>query len=287
MKQVTETNLRMPSLSIIIPTCNRPRQLARCLESLGSQPEIIVTDDSCDDTTRQLIAEQFPAVRWTPGPRRGPAANRNHGARQATGEWLAFVDDDCEPQPGWIGSLAAAASDSDVVEGRTLAPGASDSPFEEHIENPRGGLLWSCNLAVRRDVFQRLHGFDEDFAIAGGEDMEFAWRVQKAGLRVHFAPVALVHHPPRYIGWGGLWRRLWTVRWMSLYRVKTGQSKSLPATAAREFVNLLRTTTHLFSKPEPGRWRRRSFAVCWRALTFPLVLPWILYWEHRYRAQFR
>lgn len=274
-------------LSIIIPTCHRPDGLARCLRFLDSAPEIIVTDDSQDDASRDLVAREFPTVRWFAGPRRGPAANRNHGARQASGAWLAFVDDDCEPQPGWIEALLDTATDADVVEGRTLAPGAIDSPFEEHIENPHGGLLWTCNLAVRRAVFERLRGFDEDFAIAGGEDMEFAWRVAQAGLRVHFAPDALVHHPPRPVGWLGLWKRVWTVRWMSLYRVKTGQSKPLPATALREFVNLLRSAAHLVTKPEPGRWRRRTFALCWRGLTFPLVLPWILYWEHRYRVQFR
>jgi GT2 family glycosyltransferase len=275
------------NLTVIIPACERPEALARCLHALPAADDIIVTDDSTSSTVRELIARDFPRVRWMAGPRRGPAANRNGAAAAAGGEWLVFVDDDCEPQPGWLEAIAAATGDADVIEGRTLAPGATDSPFEEHIENLHGGVLWSCNLAVRREVFERLRGFDEDFAIAGGEDMEFAWRVQRAGLRVRFAPDALVHHPPRHIGWAGLWRRQWTVRWMSLYRVKTGQSQPLLTTAVREFVNLLRTAAHLFSKPEPGRWRRRTFAVCWRGLAFPLTLPWILYWEHRYRTQFR
>ncbi len=276
-----------PTFSIIIPTCHRPDDLARCLHSLNSSAEVIVTDDSRDEATCHLIERDFPTIRWIPGPRRGPATNRNHGARHARGEWLAFLDDDCEPQPGWIEALAAATTGADVIEGRTVAPGAKDTPFEEHIENTDGNVLWSCNLAIRRELFERLGGFDEDFAIAGGEDMELAWRIRQAGLRVTFARDALVHHPPRWIGWRGLWRRLWDIRWMSLYRVKTGQSQSWPATAAREFVNLLRSAKHLVTKPEPGRWRRRTFAVCWRGVTFPIVLPWILYWEHRYRAQFR
>lgn len=270
-------------LTVVVPTCERPAALARCLRALPRDADVIVTDDSPDAATRSMIECDFPHVRWIAGPRRGPAANRNHGARAATGDWIAFVDDDCIPQPGWLDALAAAARDADVVEGRTFAPGATDSPFEEHVENPRGGVMWSCNLAVRHETFVKLGGFDEDFAEAGGEDMEFAWRVTRAGLRVRFAPEALMHHPPRHIGWSGLWRRLWTVRWMALYRLKTGQSAALPLIAAREVLNLLRSTSHLITRPEPGRWRQRTFAVCWRWLTLPLALPWVLLWEVRFR----
>jgi GT2 family glycosyltransferase len=271
--------------SVVIPTCNRPVLLTQCLRGLtGEDAEIIITDDGSDEAAHALLAQEFPEARWFAGPRRGPAANRNNGARVAAGEWLVFIDDDCEPQPGWLTAFAAAADGADVLEGRTLAPGAQDSPFEEHVENVRGGVLWSCNLAVRRDVFERLGGFDEDFREAGGEDMEFAWRVTRAGLRVSFAPNAAVHHPPRAIGWSGLWRRTWMIRWMSLYRIKTSQAHSLPMAAFDELLLLLRITGQLVTRPD-ARWpRRQYFNVFWRWLTFPVVLPWILYWEHRFRS---
>ena len=210
------------------------------------------------------------------------AANRNHGARLARSEWLAFTDDDCLPQPGWLEALAAMAIDADVIEGRTQTPGAVDSPFEEHVENEHGGVLWSCNFAVRREVFERLGGFDEDFREAGGEDMEFAWRVQRAGLRVRFAPDALVHHPPRLIGWRGLWRRTWMIRWMSLYRLKTGQLRSLPVAMTDEVTLLFRITSQLLSRPDAQWPRRQYFSVAWRWFTFPLVLPYILFWNWRF-----
>lgn len=263
----------MPDFTVVIPTCQRPDSLAHCLRALPADARVIVSDDS-----------PTPDPRWLAGPRRGPAANRNHGARAATSEWIAFIDDDCEPQPGWLDALAAASSDADVIEGRTLAPGATDSPFEEHVENERGGSLWSCNLAVRRAAFEQLGGFDEDFAEAGGEDMEFAWRVARAGLRVRFAPQALVHHPPRHIGWRGLWRRTWMIRWMPLYRRKTGTSRPLPIVALQEVAGLLRTTLHFVTRPQPERRRRQAFTVGWRWLTFPLVLPYVLYWEWHYRS---
>jgi len=271
------------TFTVVIPAYQRPQTLARCLRALPPEAAIIVSDDSRDDTIRELIAREFPSVRWTPGPRRGPAANRNPGASLAATEWIAFIDDDCEPQTGWLSALERSAADADVIEGLTLAPGATDSPFEEHVENPQGGNLWSCNLAVRRDVFQKLNGFDEDFLVAGGEDMEFAWRVQHTGLRVRFAPAALVHHPPRFMGWRGLWRRTWMIHWSRLFLLKTGQSRPLPAAALQECIDLLRVTAQLVARPDRRHPKRHLFAVCWRWLTFPLVLPYTLYWDWRFR----
>ena len=277
--------MNVASFTVIVPTFRRPATLARCLAALRDAPDIVVTDDAADPATRDLLERDFPKVRWTVAPGHGPAANRNHGAKAARGEWLAFVDDDCEPQSGWLEALARAAGEADVVEGRTVAPGAHDSPFEELVENENGGVLWSCNLAVRREVFERLGGFDEDFREAGGEDMEFAWRVTRAGWRVRFAPDALVHHPPRRIGWRGLWRRTWMIRWMSLYRLKTDQARSWPAAIIDEVILLLRITVQLLTRPD-ARWPRRQwFNVAWRWLTFPVVLPWILYWDRRFRTR--
>ena len=269
--------------SVIIPTCHRPASLAHCLHGLaGDEAEVIVSDDSRDEETRLLIEREFPRVRWLAGPRRGPAANRNCGAHAATGDWLAFIDDDCEPQPGWLAAIADVTGDADVVEGRTLAPGARDSLLEEHVENLHGGVLWSCNLAVHRAAFEQLGGFDEDFLEAGGEDMEFAWRIARAGLRIRFAPEAPVYHPPRRIGWSGLWRRTWMIRWMSLYHLKTGPARSLPRALFDEIVLLLRLTVQLVTKRD-SRWPRRQwFAVAWRWFTFPLVLPYVLYWHWRF-----
>jgi len=175
------------------------------------------------------------------------------------------------------------ADETDVLEGCTLAPGASDSPFEEQVENRHGGLLWSCNLAVRRELYFRLGGFDADFTEAAGEDMEFAWRLQHAGVRIRFVPDAVVHHPPRRIALVGLWKRMFMIRWMALYRAKTGQIRSLPGTVSHECLDLLRITSHLATRFEPGSWRRQTFHVVQRWITFPIVLPYFLYWTERFR----
>ena len=287
-------------LSVVIPTFRRPDSLAACLECIERQTlprekfEVIVTDDAGDAATRDLVKQKFPWVQWTRGPGRGPAANRNHGASLAKGEWLAFVDDDCLPATGWLNAIGS-QTDVDVIEGKTVCPDARDTPFQERVENLRGGCYWSCNLAVRRFVFERLGGFDEDFLDAGGEDMEFAWRIAKNNLHTRFVAAAQVAHPARAISWEQIWWRTWLIRWMVLYRLKTGQSVPLRASwftvliaaVKREIANLLRTSLRIFVDFDPKLWRTNLFRQFWQWLTFPLVLPWVLVWEIRFRNALR
>lgn len=292
---------RRSRCSVVVPTCHRPDRLAVCLERLapGGQTlgvgdyEVIVTDDSRDLTSREVVREGFPWAKWVPGPRRGPAANRNHGAREASGEWLVFVDDDCQPEPRWLEELTAAlwSGAAEVVEGRTICPGKRDDPFQEQVENLNGGVFWSCNLGLSRDAFVGLGGFDEDFSEAGGEDMEFAWRIRARGLRTRFAAEAVVLHPPRRVTWGGLWWRTWMIRWMPLYWIKTGQAPPLEAGPVRVYAHLVgrtlgdwaRTTVHLLRRGEREGWRRRWFFQLWKGATLPLVLPYLCFWESRFR----
>src|SRR5260221_10177556 len=92
-------------ISVIIPTCNRNDLLGKCLEKLQygiqnlsmDEYEVIVSDDGIGNAAKEFIATSFPWAKWVEGPKRGPAANRNNGAKHAEGEWLVFVDDDVIP----------------------------------------------------------------------------------------------------------------------------------------------------------------------------------------------
>jgi len=180
--------------SIIIPTYKRQDALSLCLNGVehyfqpgaqarfGHQVEVVVTDDAHETSVQSLLAHRYPWCHYIQGPRRGPAANRNHGARHATGEWLVFTDDDCLPQPGWIEAYAALADQVDLLEGRTSAAGTRMRVDEECPINETGGFLWSCNFAIRRTVFLALGGFNEDFPAAAMEDVELNLRASKAGL---------------------------------------------------------------------------------------------------------
>jgi len=203
-----------PVFSVIIPAYVRPEKISLCLDRIapGAQTypadkyEVIVTDDSPNNTIRDLVKRRFSWVQWTAGPRRGPASNRNHGASAAQGEWLAFTDDDCLPELGWLSAFAATMEKMDALEGRTYADRPRQSLGEFAPENKNGGFWWSCNIAVRKEFFQQLGGFDEGFPFASMEDVDFAQRMKEAHARQKFVPQAGVCHPWRDIGgFRGMW----------------------------------------------------------------------------------
>ncbi len=193
-------------ISVVIPTRHRNDLLARCLRRLapGEQSltsdkyEVVVTDDGRASTAEAMVRAEFPWARWTAGPGRGPAANRNHGVRLARGGWVAFTDDDCVPGPGWLAAYAAAAGGgADVLEGRTTCEaGIRDCRHEAPI-NLTGGNLWSCNMMIRRDVFEAVGGFDERFPMPAAEDIDLHVRLVEAGHPPRFVAGAAVDHPPR------------------------------------------------------------------------------------------
>lgn len=217
------------TISVIIPTFRRPDDLLACLEGLRpylpsataqepsfpspgnlSVSDIIVSDDARDPNLRTTLAERFPSVTWLPGPQRGPAANRNHGAGQASGDWLVFLDDDCLPQPGWLEGFAEALRlqpHLQILEGRTCSDRQRLRHDEEAPVNETGGYLWSCNLAIRKACFVALNGFDESFPHAAMEDVDFRARLRKAGFSVAFVPAATVVHPWRILQTASLHRR--------------------------------------------------------------------------------
>ena len=198
------------SFSIIVPTRDRNAQLEQCLvrivsdvQNVAHDHEIIVTDDSPAQTAKVLIDDLFPSVQWIAGPRRGPAANRNAGAAMARGRFLVFIDDDCLPDPGLLDGYTRAISDDvSVYEGRITCRDGIVSPRQTAPINLTGGLLWSCNFAIRRDTFRDLGGFDERFPIAHLEDADLRDRLLAAGYLIHFVPEASVDHPARMLPWG-------------------------------------------------------------------------------------
>ncbi|CAN5414758.1 glycosyltransferase [soil metagenome] len=199
-------------ISVVIPTYHRNDLLARCLERLApgrqrldaASYEVIVTDDGKNSTAEALVRETFPWVKWVQGPQRGPAANRNNGARHATAEWIAFLDDDCVASDDWLAAYRNAIDDKAVIyEGRTTCNAGCHPLWEEAPINLNGGNLWSCNIMVHRRVMQELNGFDEKFPSPAMEDIDFQQRALGAGLAIKFVAQAVVDHPPRP-------RKFWT-----------------------------------------------------------------------------
>ena len=200
-----------PYFSVIVPTRDRNELLARCLEQLApaaqsftGEYEVVVSDDSPTRAAKPLIEGTFPFARWVEGTRRGPAANRNAGASTASGTYLVFVDDDCIPEHDLLAGYASAIVEGVAVyEGRITCKAGIDSPRKTSPVNLAGGTLWSCNFAIRHDVFERLGGFDERFPIAHLEDADLRDRILDAGMSIAFVGGASVDHPARMLPWGG------------------------------------------------------------------------------------
>lgn len=193
-------------ISVVIPTCHRNDLLAKCLDCLApgvqtlpaDQYEVIVTDDGSRSTAEKMVAEHYPWAKWTQGPQKGPAANRNHGASLAAANWLAFTDDDCLCDSVWLGSLSGEIENgARVVEGRTISRNFPDSPYFEAPWNEKGGCLWSCNFAISSELFKSLGAFDEMFPMAACEDVDLRKRIEKQGIPIVFSEHAVVDHPAR------------------------------------------------------------------------------------------
>jgi GT2 family glycosyltransferase len=199
-----------PRISVVIPTRHRPASLTSCLERLApshqtidaSQYEVVVADDGDTGDARALLQERFPWAKYAAGPRRGPASNRNAGVRASRGEWIAFTDDDTLPDRDWLEQLLAASHGVEAVEGRTVCRIGVRSPREHAPVNEAGGRWWTSNLAMRRDAFDRIGGFDERYRVPHMEDADLRERAFAAAIPWRFAPQAIVDHPPRRERWG-------------------------------------------------------------------------------------
>jgi glycosyltransferase involved in cell wall biosynthesis len=193
----------MRSISVVIPARNAERTLPQQLDALARQTvdaawEVVVADNGSTDRTR-TVAESFAArmhIHVVDASGAGGAgAARNIGARAAQGHLLLFTDADDVVAPGWIAAYARA-----------------DSMFATGPVPPwRGDFSWSnitgvaasppillrfrpyaagSNLAVSRDVFMELRGFDESYL--AGEDVEFSWRAQLRGVDLAYVHDAVV-----------------------------------------------------------------------------------------------
>jgi glycosyltransferase involved in cell wall biosynthesis len=213
---VTEHNIA-PLISVVVATRNRSALLSRLLTSLQSLTypnweALIVDDGSTDDT--ETVVERFRAagipVRYLYQPWGKMGAARNRGITHARGRFIAFTDDDCTIDPGWLDALHQAFHvhpDALGVQGRTVTRHAEMTPFTRQVEQLAGGQPYrTCNIAYRREVLEDLGGFDTH--LIRGEDVVMGVRVLERGP-IAFAPEALVCHPPRPKEWAG--RRAWRI----------------------------------------------------------------------------
>ena len=165
--------------------------------------EVIVSDDGRQSTAQSLVEKEFSGFRWIEGPKKGPAANRNKAVKNAHGEYIVFVDDDCLPDKEWLAAYASALSpDIEVYEGRTTCMEGICSPLQQSPTNDKGGYLWSCNMMIKKSLFLDIGKFDEEFPYPAMEDVDFREHLKEAGNQIKFVEAGVVDHASRRIASG-------------------------------------------------------------------------------------
>ena len=214
-------------LSVVIPTYNRKEILRKTLRAYRSQSpqreivEILVVDDGSTDGTHSDVAEWSEGtvipIRYLRQEKKGLAAARNFGIREARGELVLFGDDDIIPGPDLVAEHLAwhekyPAPSIAVLGHVTWSPEVQPTPFMEWLG--MDGVLFGfrsfsaekeldfrsfyfCNTSVKIDFLIKTGTFDEDFLGYGFEDIELGYRLQKKGAQVLYNPKAVGYHYKR------------------------------------------------------------------------------------------
>lgn len=200
-----------PRVSVVVATYGRSGLLPRLLAALEAQEgcggfEVVIVDDGSRDDSTTVLQRLAATSRLDLRPHRlpvnqGPAVARNVGWREARAPLIAFTDDDCAPQPGWLAALIDGLARHDIVQGTTRpnpAQMANLGPFSHTMEvQGENGFYETCNVGYRREVLERIGGFDERFRYPYGEDADLAWRAKESGATTGFERSALVYHDIR------------------------------------------------------------------------------------------
>ena len=203
--------LPWPKISVIVCTFNGSRTLSKCLESLlrldYPNYEVIVVNDGSTDTTAKIASNYGFRVITTEN--RGLSSARNTGLNAATGEIVAYIDDDAHADPHWLRYLASTFMNTQHVGvgGPNIAP-PDDGLIAECVAHSPGNpvhILLSdseaehipgCNMAFRKSALEAIGGFDPQFRIAG-DDVDVCWRLQQNGWTLGYSPGAMVWHHRR------------------------------------------------------------------------------------------
>ena len=272
-----------PTVSIVVPTFARPAQLRRCLDGIVGLErvtvpfEVIVVDDGGPEPLADLVASYAKRldVHLIRQSRGGPAAARNAGAARARGVFLAFIDDDCTPEPGWLSAIVRELERDDrrLLGGR-VENALLENPYSvasEHISQfvydynrtarARERFFMTNNIALAVDLFRAVGGFATSIPSATAEDKEFCDRWSARGFALAHVPSVVVYHAHdltftrflrQHFNYG---RGILAFR---LIRRRRTQSPFVPE-PLKFYLDLLRSPMHRPSSV--GRWRLSALLV--------------------------
>lgn len=272
-------------ISVIIPCFNAADRITVQLEALANQHwsepwEVIVSDNGSTDQSVAIVEQYKERIlnlrAVDSSDKRGAGHARNIGARVANGVALVFIDADDEVAPGWLAAMGEALSKHDFVAGRKEHKKLNEpwvrkchqcEEDEGLIENsyylPFAG---SCNLGIKRSLHNANGGFDE--RLYKVQDVDYCWRLQQAGTKLHYVPEALVHFRLRDT-LSGIYHRAWATGESEALLYKKHRPLGMPQlmswktfVKASVILSLQLVLLQVRNKESLGRWLN-NFA--WRA----------------------
>jgi hypothetical protein len=211
-----------PDVSVVIVTWNGRQHLDICLAAVAAQQgvatETIIVDNGSTDGTAELIRSGYPWVKLVAlAENRGFAGGNNAGAREARGRFVAFLNNDTSPDPGWLRALLAGIDepagfalttsrivymhDPDVIDSAGDGMLRWGGAYKRHHGEPTSmapvteEVFGVCGAAcmMPKAVFDDIGGFDEDF-FASHEDVDLSYRARLRGYRCRYVADAVVRH---------------------------------------------------------------------------------------------
>lgn len=250
-------------ISVVICTYNRAQMLVESIRAIINQNfpsngfEIIIVDNNSSDNTKQIVEKFLPrskvSIRYLFEGKQGLSFARNTGINAASGEIVAFVDDDIDAGNDWLTAVVEAFSSSHVAcvggpirpiwlveKPKWLTeqwyPFLSVSEFE--AAKVSGDFIgpnypWGANIAFRRLVLNELGGFPTNLGRIGktllsGEEVALCMKIEECGYRIAYAPNAIIYHkiPPERL----------TKRWF--YKRTYWQGRSEAVLNSSNFVKM-------------------------------------------------
>ena len=300
----------LPSISVIVCSYDRLHYVQRCLEALAQQSvgrsgfEIILVDNgSPPSVTAEMrrMAEGIPNARLVRLEAAGVSLARNEGARAASGDYIAYIDDDAMAMPDWIEQIQRVLVERGcrpVVIGGKVLP-IWESPLPDWLPASLRGVLsiiehdgsgeyrsdalpaalapYGVNMILRRDVMLQHGGFDEalgrhGLVLLSDEDVQLAWRLQDAGFSAVYDSRVVVRHSIQAKRLTPEWL-ITRLYWQGTSAVRTRLMLGQTALVRRELL-------------------RRLFVEA-STLPFALIIPkrstrlMALRWRHAYASGFR
>lgn len=202
-----------PSISVIIPVWNSPALIRDCLSAIEAQTyprdayEVLVVDNGSTDATPQVVREMaIASLLVEPAP--GSYRARNLGIRSARGEYVAFTDADCLPDPGWLDAAARAALAHPLAvllagqvdlyrvgEGRMVCENYERLFAFDQAKNVRNGVAVTANWMSPRDALVAAGGFNGN--LKSGGDYDLSRRLSREGGQIVYVEDMRVRHPVR------------------------------------------------------------------------------------------